>query len=443
MRFIYNILFAAGFLLNAPAYFLKLWRRGHWRQGLGERFGFYGAPLRAQIGHRPVLWLHAVSVGEVGVCLQLLRALEPALPAFQIAVSTTTSTGMGELRRKLPPHLPRFYYPIDSGGAVRRALQLIRPRAVIFIEAELWPNFLWQALERQTPLFLVNARISDNSFRNYQRGGFIFRPIFARFRGVTCQLDDAGRLETLGFPRELIRAVGNLKFDAAQPDPRPGLDAAAFLRRIGVPAGAPVMVAGSTHPGEEAMLAEMLPRWRKRFPNLFLVIVPRHFERAKEVGQELEARGVAFVYRSEVTEEKSFAPGALQCLVVNSTGELKSFYEAATVVFVGKSVTAHGGQNPIEPAALGKAVVFGPNMENFAAVVRAFVKQNAVLQARDAAALEQSIGDLLADDARRAALGERARRVVEENLGATARTVAFIKESLAAAPLHHAPPNAL
>jgi 3-deoxy-D-manno-octulosonic-acid transferase len=367
-------------------------------------------------------------VGEVGVCLQLIRALEPALPAFQIVVSTTTSTGMGELRRRLPPHIGRIYYPVDFPGVVRRAFNALRPRAIILVEAELWPNFLGQALAREVPLFLVNARISERSFRNYRKFAFFFRPIFSRFRAVGCQqAADAERLIGLGFAAGAVRVMGNLKFDAAQPEARAGLDVAALLSQIGVKTNAKILVAGSTHAGEEGILADVLRRLRPRFPELFLILVPRHFERAKDAGRELETRGIPFAYRSEVGE-KTFAPGELQCLLVNSTGELKSFYEAATVVFVGKSLTAKGGQNPIEPAALGKAMVFGPNMQNFAPIVRAFLAAGAAVQVPGAAELEPALATLLSDDRRRQELGARALKVVEENRGATERTVAMIKK---------------
>lgn len=431
MRFAYNILFAVFFWLSAPWYFLKMSRRPNWRPGFWQRFAFYGPEVNRPDGARPVVWLHAVSVGEVGICVQLIRALEPRLPGFQFVVSTTTSTGMGELGRKLPPHIPRFYYPIDFSGAVRRAMNTFAPSAIILIENELWPNFLWQASDRKIPLFLVNARISDRSWPNYRRASFLFRPVFSQFRAVGCQEPgDAGRLAQLGFPADVVRVVGSLKFDAAQPDPRPVLDTRSLLRQIGVNNNAKILVAGSTHAGEEAILAEMFKRLRSRFPELFLVLVPRHFERTAEVGQELEARGVRFIRRSEIDAGKKLSPGELECLLVNSTGELKFFYEAADVVFVGKSLTAQGGQNPIEPAALGKAVVFGPNMQNFTSIVRAFLAAQAVVQVRNAAELENTVAELLSDDRRRADLGARALGVVRQNLGATERTVELISERL-------------
>jgi 3-deoxy-D-manno-octulosonic-acid transferase len=430
MRTGYNILFVIFFWLSAPYYFGKMWRRGNWRAGLGQRFGRYTPEFKAALAGGPVLWLHAVSVGEAGVCLQLLGQLEPRLPGWRFAVSTTTSTGMGELQRRLPAHIARFYYPANLSGVVRRALDAIQPRALILVESELWPNLLWQAQDRGTPVFLVNARISDRSLRGYRRFGFLFRPIFAQFRGVGCQSPgEAVRLAQLGFPAAAVRVTGNLKFDAAKPDERSGMDVPGLLRQIGVNKNARLLVAGSTHAGEEAVLAEMLPRLRRRFPDLFLILVPRHFERAGAVGRELEARGVKFIRRSDITPETALPPGQVQCLLVNSTGELKFFYEQASLVFVGKSLTARGGQNPIEPAALAKPMVFGPNMQNFASVTQSFLAAQGAMQVQTAGELEEALAQLLADDALRARLGERARQVFQNNLGATSRTVEMILQT--------------
>lgn len=430
MRFGYNILFVLFFWLSAPYYFWKMWRRGNWQAGFGQRFARYSPEFKTALAARPVVWLHAVSVGEVGVCLQLIRALEPRLPGYQLLVSTTTSTGMAELQRLLPAHIHRMYYPADFRGGVRRAMKTIQPRAIILVEAELWPNLLFEAIDAKCPLFLINARISERSYKRLKLFGFFFRPIFAEFRGVGCQQPaDANRMVELGFRAEAVQLTGNLKFDAAKPGPRAGLDVAALLRQIGVSEKAMLLVAGSTHAGEEAILANMLPRLRQRFPNLFLVLVPRHFERTKNVVADLEARGVKYILRTEIPADGSAArPGPYECLLVNSTGELKFFYERATVVFVGKSITAEGGQNPIEPAALGKPVVFGPNMQNFASTVRAFLSQQAVVQVPDVAGLESALAELLADEKRRAELGARARAVVEQNLGATERTVKLITQ---------------
>jgi len=440
VRTVYNILFVVFFLLSSPYYFIRMRRRGNWRPGFAQRFGKYDTKLKQALTNRQPIWMHAVSVGEVNICTQLIRSLEPRLPNAKLVVSTTTTTGMGELARRLPTHISRIYYPIDRHKYVARALGAIKPEAIVLIEAEIWPNFIWRAHKQGIPLFLVNARLSERSYRGYKRFGFLFRRLFATFDGVGAQNEaDAARLRELGCRLDAIRVVGSLKFDAAKLDERRLLNVPALLRQIGVRDGAQLLIGGSTHAGEESILAEAYLRLRQRFPNLFLVLVPRHFERCREVGRELEARGVRFAYRSELTARAKLSDGQLDCLVVNTTGELKYFYEQASVIFVGKSLTAEGGQNPIEPGALGKAMVFGPNMQNFADVVQSFVTEDAAVQVRNAAELETALAQLLADEARRETLGRNALKVVRQNLGAIERTVDMIVERLGGGQIYVAP----
>ena len=431
VRTLYNILFTIFFALCAPYYFVRMRRRGNWQKGFPERFGKYNTKLKQAITNRHTLWIHAVSVGEVNVCTQLIRALEPRVPNLKIVVSTTTTTGMEELHRKLPTHVSKIYYPIDQRSCVVRALNTIRPEGIVLVEAEIWPNFLWRAHDYGWPVFLINARLSDRSYRGYKRFAFLFRPLFALLAGVGAQNEaDAAKLRELGCRPEAIQIVGSLKYDAAKLDERRLLNVPALLRQLAVPRGARILVGGSTHAGEEAVLAEQFLRLRARFPDLFLVLVPRHFERSQEVGRELDARGVKFLFRSEIMSHSKFVPGEIDCLLVNTTGELKYFYEYATVIFVGKSLTAQGGQNPIEPGVLGKAMVFGPNMQNFAEIARGFVAQDGAVQVRDAAELEQVLAELLANEQRREQLGRNALKVVHENLGAIDRTVDMIVKHL-------------
>jgi 3-deoxy-D-manno-octulosonic-acid transferase len=320
-------------------------------------------------------------------------------------------------------------------------LNTIRPEAIVLVEAEIWPNFIWKARDMSIPLFLVNARLSDRSFPRYKRFGFLFRRLFGAFAGVGAQNEkDATKLRELGCRPESIQVVGSLKFDAAKLDERRILDVPGMLRQLGVAPTAKILVAGSTHAGEEALLADQFVRLRQNFPDLFLILVPRHFERSREVARELEARGIKFIYRTEITRATSCEPNQFDCLLVNTTGELKYFYQQATVIFIGKSVTAQGGQNPIEPGALGKAMVFGPNMQNFAEVVRSFVDRNAAVQVRNAAELETAVGTLLADAPRREQLGQNALAVVRDNQGAIERTVEMILKHLDHEELYVAPP---
>ena len=440
VRTLYNILFTICFVLSSPYYFVRMRRRGNWQKGFAERFGKYDTKLKQAITNRDVLWMHAVSVGEVNLSTQLIRALEPRLPNLKIVVSTTTTTGMGELHESCRTTSARSTTRLTTANMWPGRWAPSGPKPSCWWRRKSGRIFSGARGTMGMPVFLVNARLSERSYRGYKRFGFLFRRLFAGLAGVGAQTEaDAAKLRQLGCRPEAIRIVGSLKDDAAKLDERRLLDVPALLRRAGVKPGAPLIVGGSTHAGEEAMLAEQFLRLRARFPDLFLVLVPRHFERSREVGRELEARGVKFAYRSEMMSRQGFAPGEIDCLIVNTTGELKYFYEHATVVFVGKSLTAEGGQNPIEPGALGKAMVFGPNMQNFAEVAGSLVQQNGAVQVRDAAELEKALGDLLADEARREQLGRNALKVVRENLGAIDRTADMIVEHLAASDLCVAP----
>ncbi len=433
MRRLYNLVFTCLLCLSAPYYLWKMWRRGNWRRGFAQRFGSYSTQVKQAVTNRQVIWLHAVSVGEVNICTQLIRLLELRAPALTILVSTTTTTGMGELERKLPSHILKVYYPVDRRRWVNRAFGVFHPKVVVLVEAEIWPNFLWRARSGGVPVFLVNARLSARSYRGYKRGGFLFRPLFASFAGVGCQNEeDRQKLLELGCRPEVVRVVGNLKYDAAKLDERRPLDVLALLEQLGVPAGARLLVGGSTHRGEEAILAEVFLRLRKRFPDLFLVVVPRHQERGREAGQELKDRGIKFVYRTEITPPTRYQPGEVEALLVNTTGELKAYYEQATAVFVGKSLTASGGQNPIEPAMMAKPVVFGPNMQNFEAIARSLVAGGGALTVANATELEQALDRLLADPAFAAETGRKAQQSVRENLGSIERTLDMIVEALKA-----------
>jgi 3-deoxy-D-manno-octulosonic-acid transferase len=440
MRVLYNILFTFFFVLASPYYFFRMQRRGNWQQGFAQRFGRFGSKFKQAITNRQRIWMHAVSVGEVGVCTQLIRALEPRLPNVKIVVSTTTTTGMEELEKRLPNHISRIYYPVDYRRCVSHALNTVRPEAIVLVEAEIWPNFIWKARDMGIPLFLVNARLSDRSFPRYKRFGFLFRRLFRTFSAVGAQNEsDAAKLRQLGCRPECIEVVGSLKFDAAKLDEGRRLDVPAMLEQLGVPPTARILVAGSTHAGEEALLADQFLRLRRKFQDLFLILVPRHFERGREVGRELEARGIKFLYRTEITHSTRCEPNQVECLLVNTTGELKHFYEQASLIFIGKSLTAQGGQNPIEPGALGKAMVFGPHMQNFTEVARNFLARNGAVQVRNAEELETALSDLLGDQARREQLGQNALAVVHENQGAIERTVDMILRHLDGRELYIAP----
>jgi len=271
MRGVYNILFLIGFCLSAPFYFFKMRRRGNWQPGFAQRFGRYNSKVKQALTNRHVVWIHAVSVGEVNIATQLIMVIERRLPNMKIVVSTTTTTGMGELQKKLPSHIEKVYYPIDRAHYVNRAILAIHPEAIVLVEAEIWPNFLWRARDFGIPTFLVNARLSEKSFKGYRRWGLLFRRVFAGFSGVGCQNEaDAERLQQLGCRPEATCVVGNLKFDAAaRLDERRLLDVSRLLAQLGAPPNARLLVCGSTHAGEESALAEIFLRLRQRFRSFF------------------------------------------------------------------------------------------------------------------------------------------------------------------------------
>ncbi len=432
MRALYNLLFNLAFLGAAPFLLFRLWRRGQWREGFGERFGRFGARVKQALTNRRVIWIHGASVGEVNLAMTLARALEERMPSIKFVISTTTTTGMAELRRKLSHTIEKVYYPIDRRPWVRRSVGVLHPEAVILMEAELWPNFLWHARRRHIPVMLVNARISDRTFPRYRAAKFLFRDLFANLAGITAREErDIERLTALGCRRDRISVVGSLKFGLPAPVETRVVDVPRILKYAGMPEGALVVLAASTHDGEEAMLGEVFRRLRKKHPGLYLVIVPRHHERAGSVGSQLSRRRVKYVHRSEIRFALDPVPGSTECLVVDTTGELRFFYAHAAVVFVGRSLVPGGGQNPVEPADAGRPVLFGPHMENFRDIAPQLVGAGGARQVADEAELEQALDELLGDPARREAMGAKARGVVESNRGVVDRTVEVVLRTLA------------
>ena len=439
MRFLYDLLFAAFFLFSLPCYGFRLWRRGNWRDGFGQRFGLYSAELTERLQGKRVIWFHAVSVGEVHLCALLIRNLGKRLQDWTIVASTTTSTGMGELRRQLPENAVKIYYPIDFSWIVGRALQTIRPQIMTLVEAEIWPNLLWELADKQVPVFLINARLSPRSAKRYRQFRALFQPIFSRLTGVAVpNKQDATILESVGCRANRIQVIGNLKFDAADSVAKPAIQPQALLQWAGAKQDAPILLGSSTHAGEERLLGEIFLRLRCDFPDLFLVMAPRHFERGDQVRRELRALGMETRLRSNFQasqnsseqENRDADTTQDQCLVLDSTGELRSFYSAASIAVIGKSFLAQGGQNPIEAAAAGCAIVAGPFMENFQAILKTFLDKDGILQVRNAAELETTLRLLLADDSRRQELGRQAQLVVQENQGAANRAAAMIQPFL-------------
>lgn len=421
---IYNVLFAVGYTLMVPYFLFRMLRRGGYRDGFAERFGRYSPGVAARLSAGGRVWVHAVSVGEMFVALRLVETLRRKQPDIRFVVSATTSTGRRVAAERMHADDVLIYYPLDFCGPVRRALKQIRPRAIILVETEIWPNMIRIAVRDGVPVVLVNGRISDRSMRGYRYLRWFVRETLESMALLLVQSEeDRRRLESLGAPAGKAIVVGSAKYDDAVVDV-PAETISALRRVTGIPEGTPAIVGGSTWDGEERILAEVYKRLSKTWPNLRLVIVPRHAERARAVEREILRAGLACRRRSTLGDNAAPTPlGAGEVLLVDTTGELKAFYAMAAVIFVGKSLTQRGGQNMIEAARFGKPVIVGPNMDNFRAVFADFKAAEAVIEVATDAGLEQAIRELFSDGTRRNQYGARARKVVERNRGAVDRTV--------------------
>jgi 3-deoxy-D-manno-octulosonic-acid transferase len=430
-----------GLLFFLPGYLMKMVRRGGYREKFGQRLGIYDRDSRARLfptgGKRPT-WLHAVSVGEVIVALKLaqqLRTLEPDVPCV---LTTTTTTGFALANKNAPPWIEVMYTPLDFWPVMRRAFSTIRPAKIVLVEAEIWPNLAAKAHAQRIPLVLVNARLSPRSERRFRRFRFFVAPTF-RLLDLICvqERDDVDRWTALGVERSAINYTGSIKYDPTGLDQGTGdfvatsLPASPTFNEGGrdiLPSlnpERPVLFGGSTHRGEEEILAKIFARLRQKFPSLCLLIAPRHVERVREIRAQLETLPLHVRLASEATNQGT---AEVDCVLLDTTGDLRRWYSIATVVFIGKSITAHGGQNPVEPILARKPVVFGPHMENFAALAKSLKANHGAMQIKDIDELECAAEKLLRDEKLRQSLVQNAEKVLIQHRGATARTAQLIVE---------------
>ncbi len=416
IRWLYNLAFPVAFVALLPGFLRRMVRRGNYRRDFWQRFGFYRADVRARLAAGPPRpWLQAVSVGEMLVALKLVAALRERAPGLELVLSTTTTTGYALARERVPPGVEVVYTPVDLFGAVRRAFKVLRPSQFVIVDGGLWPNQLWEARHRKVPTALVNARLSPRSERRFRWFGRVAATMFGLLDLVAVPEElDVARWRSLGVRSDAIHHTGSIKFDDADGSAFTVPNLGEWRRLAGVASGAPVLLAGSTHPGEEKILGEIYRRLRQDFPDLFLIVVPRHVERAAEVRADLESLGLRVSLRS--------APTGGDALLVDTTGELRAWYTEATVVFVGKSLTAVGAQNPAEAIAAGKPVVVGPHAENFAELMSALLSAGGIAQVQDSAGLEATLRRLLAHPAEAHAMAEAGRRQLDAHRGAAGRT---------------------
>jgi 3-deoxy-D-manno-octulosonic-acid transferase len=426
--FFYNLALLAALVASAPWWLWRMATTQKYREGLGERLGRLPQRLRvAGAGEKPVIWLHAVSVGEVLAVSRLVQEIEGSLSGYSIFISTTTRTGQ-ELARTRFGAERVFYCPLDLPWAVRAYLKALKPRMLILAETEFWPNLLNGCFRRNIPVVVVNARISDRSWPRYQMLRRLWRPILARLTRVLAQTEaDAQRLVALGCEPERVSISGNLKFDVRAAKQA---EATRLLKTRGE--GLRFLVAGSTLEGEEAALLEAWPRLLSSEPNLTMVLAPRHPERFAAVSALLQNSGMTWSKRSDWEGKPMSAIAPLepgQIVLLDTIGELASVYSIAAVAFVGGSLIPSGGHNPLEPAQFGVPIVMGPHYANFRAITDDLRAHNAIRIA-STDELADTIVSLLSNPTDSQAMGERARHVFEHQAGATARTIEALREIL-------------
>lgn len=366
-------------------------------------------------------WLHAVSVGEVEIARRLARELEAESSPPPLVLTATTATGLELARRTLGDRAAVAPCPLDLPTAVGRFLDTVRPRVLAVVETELWPEMLYQTKRRGIPSAIVNARLSDASFRRYLRVRRLLGPLLAPLDLVLARSQaDAERFSSLGVPSASIRVTGNVKYDL-DPNPEP-LSWAEELRRAA--AGRPVVVAGSTMDGEEDVVLDAVARCRSAGQDVLLVLAPRHPERFDEVARLVESRGLTMVRRSA---DRPPQPG-LSVFLLDTIGELARAYRLAVAAFVGGSFVATGGHNPLEPAVWGVPVLSGPHVFNFAEVYDEMTAAGAAMIVPDGEALAARLGEWLGNPRSAGVAGAAGRAVVEANRGATRRTVGALVE---------------
>lgn len=424
MHLLYTILLWLLLPLLIPYHLYRSISRGR-PAALRQRFGFDCSAAVALLKGRRPLWIHAVSVGETIAVKPLLVALRQRYPDIPLLVSNMTETGRG-VAQGIKEIDCCIYFPFDFSFASERLFRQLRPLAVVIAETEIWPNFIRVAKKQGIATIIVNGRISDRSFDRYLRLGRFFRPVLADLRALCMQSAvDAARIVAIGADPATVFVTRNLKFDI----PARSVTAeelAAVRRSYGLADGCRVITAGSTHPGEEEQVLDAYAELLAKGHEALLVLVPRHPERAADVAGLLTRRGFPFRRRSQLQAGSArLAAGAV--LLVDTIGELMQLYAAADIVFVGGSLVPLGGHNLLEPASLGRPVLFGAHMANFREIAALVLDYGAACQVASAGELAERCAELLADEGRMRCMGEGGRRLLQEQGGATALNLAVIE----------------
>lgn len=436
----YNLILMFGALIGLPYLMMTLIqpkRRATFLHRLGWTIGRVNLLCASGQGKQPI-WVHALSVGEVLSAEPIVDRLRARFPNQPVVFSASTHSGMNTARRLFAGKVAAlFYYPYDLFFSVQRIVEHIRPKVVVIVETDIWPNFQMCMQRRGVPVLLVNARLSIGSFRGYRLLGRFSNRVLSSFNCIGAQSEsDASRFTRIGAPRENVLVTGNVKFD--QKESAVPLSGMKDLRvELGIDFRRPIIVMGSTHRGEESIGLEIFKKLKQRFEDLLLIVAPRDPGRAGSIGRQFRAQGLAVHFLSAL----AFNEANDQCdaLVVDTIGILRRLYALADVAFIGGSLVAEGGHNPLEPAAFGKAILFGPDMSDFTAVAEKLTAAGGAFCVHDALELSAAMSDLLSDSVRCCQVGQRALGVFRENQGALDKTMDMIIKALEQEPTERCP----
>jgi 3-deoxy-D-manno-octulosonic-acid transferase len=410
-----------------PLYLLKLWRA---RRPIAPVWDRLGGPFLEK-GEKPRIWVHAVSVGEALAARTLVEALKVEFPDHEVVVSASTETGRDVAARTYGGQNV-FPCPLDLSGPVSKAFDSVRPELVVLMELEIWPNLIAEAARRKVPVAVVNGRVTERSARGYIRFKGLLRGTMERVGLFAVQTQAYGeRFKAIGAPGERVKVTGSMKYDTAAAVAVTASDRERMRRLLSLPTGAPVVVGGSTHPGEELTLLGAIKELREEHPELRAVVVPRHTNRVGLLVPEIEKVGWKVRLRSKLSRTSALVREVQEpdeVLVVDTMGELGDVYRSGDVAFVGGSFVPHGGQNMMEPAGLGLPVLYGPHTHNFTETVALLNASGGGRTVVDGDALREALAGLLTDEEQRRERGEAGRQALIEVQGATARNVALLKE---------------
>ncbi|MFA5339371.1 MAG: 3-deoxy-D-manno-octulosonic acid transferase [Candidatus Omnitrophota bacterium] len=420
---LYDLFFVIFSVFYLPYFLLS----GKWRSFSSQRLGIFDSETLSKIKDSGAVWLHAVSVGEVMASVPLYEELRRNLPGGKIIVSTVTATGNKIAREKFKDAVAIIYLPLDLSGITDRVVKLVRPEIALIAETEIWPNLIASLKKNGAKIAIFNGRVSPGSFRNYGMVRPLLKDVLQKIDLFLMQSGaDAEKIISLGAPKERVKATGNLKYDAALMK-SPGDPPDILRKKLGLGAGEKLLVAGSTNPGEEEKILRCYKELSEEFPELRLLIAPRHTDRTGSVAGLVRGSGLT---PRLVSGPETGALGEKEVLILDVMGRLSHLYAAADIVFIGGSLINKGGQNPLEAAYHSKVVLFGPYTHNFEEITNDLISARGAVKVGDEAELVASLRVLLENDAERRKMGENARRTLESKAGAAKKDFYLIKPFL-------------